>query len=189
MEEYPNQEWFAYLVGRISEDKDFFVGDISVPPHKEVSSVSAEAEPFHIPSRCIGVIHSHHHMGAFHSSIDNGYVDKAYPVSITVAKGQGYAYDVISYQSTPCGKATTVKCSIKYVEPEPLFDRKGFLGKAKANIEKGRRSYVNQRRKDTPYVPIRYRFDKAGTITVDEEGVVIPPDELHELMREVWNGG
>jgi len=46
MGEYPHQEWLAYLSGRLSEQGNIFVEDISIPPHSEASGASAEAEPF-----------------------------------------------------------------------------------------------------------------------------------------------
>ncbi len=146
MEEYPHQEWLAYLVGKKSDHEKFFVEDISIPPHTESSMASAEAEPFHIPDKCIGIIHSHHRMGAFHSATDRDYVDKNFPVSITVAFGEGsnLAYDALSYQITPCGKRIVLDCTVKYVQPPPLFNKDKFLNKAKENIEKAHKvSFVS----------------------------------------------
>lgn len=144
MEEYPHQEWLAYLIGKKSDHDNFFVEDISVPPHSEVSGSSAEAEPFNIPEKCIGIIHSHHRMGAFHSAIDRDYVDKNFPVSITVAFGEGNSltYDAISYQITPCKKRIVLDCTVKYVQPPPIFDKDKFLKDAKGNIEKARKTVV-----------------------------------------------
>ena len=138
MEAYPRDEWFAYLRGEIVGE-DTFVDDITVPPHESFSSGSAVAEPFHVPKGCVGVIHSHHSMGAFHSSTDRDYVDRNHPVSITVARNGGnqLSYDAVSPVKTLCGKSVTVKCVVKYVQPPLTFDRDKFLKKAKDNIEKG----------------------------------------------------
>ena len=178
MKEYSYQEWLGYLVGRISELNNFFVEDISVPPHKEVSGASAEAEPFHIPDNCIGVIHSHHTMGAFHSGTDQNYVDKNFKVSITVAKktGQEPEYDAINYQTTLCGKGTTVSCPVKYVSPPPLFDTEKFLEGAKENIDKGKRVYTPYNYQGNrgigfhpePKVP-HYKIDGKGNVMSQEE--------------------
>ena len=144
MEEYPHQEWLAYLVGRKSDHENFFVEDISVPPHAEASAASAEAEPFNVPEECIGIIHSHHRMGAFHSPTDKNYVDRNFPVSITVAFGEGSSltYDALSYQKTPCGKRIVLDCTVKYVQPPPSFDKDKFLEGAKGNIEKAHKKAV-----------------------------------------------
>jgi len=143
MNEYKHNEWLAYLLGRISEQKNFFVEDIVVPPHKESMYASAEAEPFNIPANCIGVIHSHHTMGAFHSGTDQTHVDRNFPMSITVAESNGnLTWDAVSIQNTPCGKPLALKCDIKYIQPEPAFDEKEWLEAAKKNIDKGQTVYA-----------------------------------------------
>jgi len=139
MEEYNHREWLAYLVGKKSEQGNFFVEDIVVPPHKESYYASAEAEPFNIPTGCIGVIHSHHSMGAFHSGTDQTYVDRNFPVSITVSnQNSNITYDAVSIQTTPCGKVVSLKGTVKYVQPKPTFDEDEWMKKAKENIDKGK---------------------------------------------------
>lgn len=194
LEEYPYQEWLGYLIGKILAQMSIFVEELSIPPHKEAYSASAEAEPFHIPDKCVGVIHSHHSMGAFHSETDQAYVDKNFPVSITVAmsitvanrKGQGLEFDAISYQVTPCGKRTVMKSAVKYVQSPPLFDKSLFLKEAKENIDKGRRTYTYQQPKliDIPYVPIRYRVPTLGDYVIDEHGHVLTDKELEDILWE-----
>lgn len=192
MEEYPHQEWLAYLVGRISEKENFFVEELSIPPHKEVSGASAEAEPFHIPENCVGIIHSHHSMGAFHSAIDQDYVDKNFPVSITVSKRtQTLEFDAISYQITPCGKGTTGKCSVKYVQPPPLFDKKEFLKEAKANIDKGKRVvYIHQPQlgagQGHSLIPLGKEYSDYTDYVVDDEGHVLSKRELDDIMKSIY---
>ena len=135
MDAYPHQEWLDYLVGSMPDKESLFVEDLVIPLHKESNGCSVEAEPFYIPKNCIGVIHSHHSMGAFHSDIDQSYVDRNFPVSITVAKKTGsLEYDAVCYEVTPCGKPTLSKSTVKYVPPKPLFDVKAFLEEAKRNI-------------------------------------------------------
>lgn len=138
MSEYKSQEWFAYLIG--IQEEDIVITDICVPPHKSVSGGSAEAKPFNAPKDCVGVIHSHHSMGAFHSGTDHDYVDRNYPVSTTVAHGKngGLEYDTVGYVKTPCGKHTVVKCKLMFTPPKLLFDKEKFLEEAKANIDMGR---------------------------------------------------
>ena len=194
MKEYPYQEWLGYLMGKVSEKENFFVENLSIPPHKEAFVGSAEAEPFHKPNNCIGVIHSHHTMGAFHSGTDQDYVDKNFLISITVAKkvGQELEYDAISYQVTQCGKGTTVKCPVKYVLPPPLFDTEGFLKKAKANVDKGRRVYTPydyqaNRQPYTPYKPFGIPEPKVPHYTVDKNGNVMSQKEIDDVMHNIWD--
>lgn len=191
MKEYPHQEWLGYLVGRVSEKENFFVEDLSIPPHKEALGASAEAEPFHIPDNCIGVIHSHNSMGAFHSGTDQSYVDKNFLVSVVVAKkyGQEIEYDTISYQTTACGKGTTIKCPVKYVLPKPEFDTEEFLEQAKANVDKGKKVYT--------YTPPVTGFDGRpyGATTeplvphymLDKEGHVMTQKDIDAVMDSIWD--
>ena len=144
MNSYPSQEWIGYLSGRILEKEEinFFIEDLVIPPHKEVSAVSAEAEPFHIQEGCIGVLHSHNGMGAFHSITDQDYVDKNFPLSITVSKKkEELEFDIVYKATTPCGKRFTVSCgkTILFVEPSLGVNFERFLQKAKENIDKGKK--------------------------------------------------
>lgn len=190
MEKYPHQEWLGYMVGRVSESENFFIEDLVIPPHAEASSGSAEAEPFHIPDNCVGIVHSHHSMGAFHSGTDQSYVDKNFPVSITVAKkgDQAMEFDAVSYQVTPCGKGTTTKVSVKYVQPEPTFDTGAFLEEAAANVDKGKRKYtpVVVKFGQQGYLP--YQGNGEGQFT-NEHGVVMSKKELEEYLGDTYEGG
>ena len=136
MREYPHQEWMSYMVGVL--EPEVRVKDLVIPPHAHASGGSAEAEPMYVPADCLGVLHSHHHMGAFHSGTDDAYVDRNYPLSITVAIGAqgGLDFDAIMWQHTPCGKLFKSKCSMSFVYP-PAADLSDFLTEAKANIQKG----------------------------------------------------
>jgi hypothetical protein len=135
MREYPHQEWMSYMVGVL--EPEVRVKDLVIPPHAHASGGSAEAEPMHVPADCLGVLHSHHHMGAFHSGTDDAYVDRNYPLSITVAIGaQGLDFDAIMWQHTPCGKLFKSKCSMSFIYP-PAADLSDFLTEAKTNIQKG----------------------------------------------------
>ena len=145
MSEYPHQEWMGYMVGEIQGNK-VYMQDLSIPIHALATGGMAEAVPFSEPDGCVGVIHSHHSMGAFHSGTDQEYVDKNYPVSVTVAFSKSVVnkdmrkleFDATCYLRTPCGKGTTKKCETKYVMSEPLFDRDTFLTEAKGSISQGR---------------------------------------------------
>jgi len=204
MDAYPHQEWLAYMVGKHKKE-NFFVEDIVVPPHASVSSGSAEALPFHQPKNCLGVIHSHHTMGAFHSGTDHDYVDQNFPISVTVAKNSSsLGYDAVSYLITPCGKTTVGKSSIKYVQPRPLFDANIFLEKAKENIDKGRQITVQVTRispgnvpfcgAEQPYVPIRYRTfgdnkDKEDiSYFIGKNEIVLSQKELEQILKEADKG-
>jgi hypothetical protein len=197
MEEYPHQEWFAYLVGKTTDRGNISVGDISVPPHKEASTASAEIEPFHTPGNCVGVIHSHHSMGAFHSGTDDSYVDRNYPISITVAKKtQALEFDAISYNTTPCGKPMLTKISVKYISPKPLFDEKAFITESRANIDKSKDhmrmvstglsmipqqefyDQLVQKKHDKP------KFQMGVTHYIDKHGAIVTKEEFKADIQD-----
>ncbi|MGW8177268.1 MAG: Mov34/MPN/PAD-1 family protein [bacterium] len=195
LKEYPHQEWMAYLVGK-KLDNTYRVLDIVVPPHAYVGAGMAEAEPFNIPENCIGVIHSHHSMGAFHSGTDHDHVDRNYPISITVAK-QGGAddWDISTYAVTPCDKAVEGKSEVMFLKPKPLFSHKEFLAEAKFNIIKGKGSVVGSGRQGKVEekqvesalkgeVPIRYL--KHPGMDVDTEHMTV--EEYQKMLGERGNG-
>lgn len=194
MGKYPHQEWLGYLVGRISEKENYFVEDLSIPPHKEVSGASAEAEPFHIPDKCVGIIHSHNTMGAFHSAIDRDYVDKNFPVSITVSKrNAALEFDAVSYQETPCGKGTTLKGQVKYVQPKPVFDTETFMKEAVANIDKGKRTYAIVRYQGatiaktyTPHPKKFLPYSGYRDYYTGYNGEVMSQEDIDEHLKEIW---
>lgn len=206
MDEYKHQEWLAYLVGKLSDKGNFFVENISVPPHASAYGASAEAEPFNQPKKCIGIIHSHHTMGAFHSGTDHDYVDKNYPVSITVARGQGghLTYDAVSYCKTPCGKTMLKKADVKYVQFAPLFNKDKWLEEAKSNIDKSKRTYkaseddeyksytngapraVNRK---VPYIPVRYRQSiLEEPLIINSDGRVLTKKEYDDIIHNSQEG-
>ncbi len=140
MQEYPSQEWLGYLTGKVTDK--ITCTDLVIPPHEEANSGTAAAEPFTQPEHCVGVIHSHHTMGAFHSGVDQAHVDKNFGCSITVAKrGSELEFSSVAIGQTPCGKATVVDCQLKLQIMRPTFDVRAFLKEAKANIDRGKKEF------------------------------------------------
>ena len=152
MEAYPHLEWLAYLLGDKMESKDFCITDMVVPPHETATGGSAEAVPFNIPEGCIGIIHSHHTMGAFHSGTDKDYVDKNFKVSIVVAgKPDDLTYNAVSHQVTECCKGTTAECPVKDIQPPLEFDAGKFTEEATKNVDKGKTVYTTPTWNQTQY--------------------------------------
>lgn len=202
MEKYPTQEWLGYLTGK-SEENRFFVGDLVIPPHSEVSVASAEAEPFHIPDDCIGIIHSHNSFGAFHSGTDRDYVDGNFPVSVTVSKRTDeLEFDTVSHVVTLCGKEIVIKGTVKYVQPKPIFDTAAFMKEATENVDKGKRAVIVYNRTDsldnfiqkqhrmrdcpTGQPPRQFHLESAPEVTyiVDSRGRVVLKSEQNALCNQ-----
>ena len=138
MEEYPHSEWLGYLVGYETQRHNFIVDDLVIPPHKDVSTGGVEVETGHHPQNCVGVIHSHHSMGAFHSTTDDDHVDRNYPISVTVAgDSEDLGFDIVSIRKTPCGRISSVKCKEAFLDPPLQFNKEEWMKEAKANVAKG----------------------------------------------------
>ena len=143
---YQHREWFSYLVGEINpETAEYTIHSISIPPHEYARGGDAQPVPFNVPENCLGVMHSHHQMGAWHSSTDDTGVDYNYPLSITVAFNRSqmkdpqdfYEYATILNQYTPCKKRITTKdIPISMVMLEPLYNYQEWITAARANVEK-----------------------------------------------------
>ena len=209
MNEYPHQEWLGYLVGDTTEEDNFLVEDLIIPPHASAVGGSAEAEPFHIPERCVGLIHSHHSMGAFHSGTDQTHVDRNYPLSITVAKKQGNSleYDTISCKRTECNKDAVIKGHIKYVSPKPEFDTTEWLETAKSNIDKGKKAAVYQggyyysrddfyNDRDMPPMKGQQQFkiynelrviDEEDEVLEGKDGCKMSITEIRDVTKDIWD--
>lgn len=168
MNEYKHQEWLGYLVGKVNK-QSIQVQDLVIPPHRVATGASAEAEEGHWPDKCIGILHSHHTMGAFHSGVDQNHVDANYPVSITVANRAGTVeYDAVAKCTTICGKQTTIKVRVYLDMPKLDFDAKQFLQEAIENIEKAKQSvivYGIEGNTDFRQIALDY---KAGKISVQD---------------------
>jgi len=97
LEEYDKLEWLAWCVGEASEDA-IHIRDIEVPEQR-VTAVTAEAISLP-PEGTVGVIHSHHSMGAFFSSTDHDTMNPNARVSIVVSS-KGWAAK--ARVQVPCG--------------------------------------------------------------------------------------
>lgn len=215
MGEYPNQEWLGYLVGFLepanliesddaSTTDEILIEDIVIPPHSHATYGSAEAVPFNKPEDTIGIIHSHHKMGASHSGIDDDYIDWNYPISITVGfKGNEITVDAVCTMYTRCGAFTLVKADLVIVKPPPAFDEEAFILQAKANIEQGKTAAQAEMEQHFPicggqppfgypygygymgdYIPIGHRIEGIeGQAYIDSEtGEIFSKQEVDEAI-------
>ena len=127
-----HHEWIAHLVGR-KEGNEYTIDDLVIPFHQMANFASAEAEPSQQPENCIGIIHSHGTLGAFHSGTDDAYVDRNYPISITVSGIITLELDALVNLKTPCGRWMLEAVCVQ-VATGPLFDLDLFLRDAEAKI-------------------------------------------------------
>ena len=106
MREYKSDEWAVDLIGKI-KDGDFYIKDIYIFK-QEVDALRVERkEEQH--RKTIGVLHSHHTMGAFHSGTDDKYANQNHSLAgvVSVSKhdeGLPFTLTFTARTKTPCGK-------------------------------------------------------------------------------------
>lgn len=113
-------EWAILLRGKRDQDgAHVVVTDYFVPPQSR-SGTNVELKDIPVTPDIVGVIHSHHAMGAFFSGTDNTYLNPRFPVSIVIAHekwGQrsyfGFTYKAEGRVTLPCGAIGVMGFSIQ----------------------------------------------------------------------------
>lgn len=135
MAKYPHTEWLGYLLG-----DGFHIEDMIIPKQEvSVAAVEVKEFPQDMPN-IIGVIHSHHNMGNFHSSTDNEYLVGNHNVSI-VATSDG-KFEVKARVLTPCNKLLVRKVEVSMVRERIATDQ--FVKEAEGQIEEKKYHYGKQ---------------------------------------------
>lgn len=131
-----NLEWLALLLGTASKDGfDVKVDNLFVPMVQERSSGSCDVEDKDIPdgirSHIVGIVHSHHSMGAFFSGTDRGEdgVNARFPCSIVISSKMkhpieytmGFGFEAEGRVVLKCGSIAVVKFGVA-----PLKDDKDW---------------------------------------------------------------
>ncbi len=129
---YPSLEWLAYLVGEVDHENHVVaVEDLVIPDSQQVTTASVYNVEYTwsaLPDNkhIIGVIHSHHSMGAFFSGTDDAYINQNHDVSIVVATAKGREIKSQVRVKTPCNSyvlAEDITYSVKYPQ---VMDEKEF---------------------------------------------------------------
>ena len=129
MDKYNNKEWLAYLIG---ERGSMVIKDMVIPKQTATSgSVNNISLENYNESNIIGVIHSHHNMGASFSSTDNEWINKNHDISIVVSNSNMYGKVRCKL---PCGSIFITEADIK-LNLNIEFDRKEFLKDADEKIK------------------------------------------------------
>lgn len=157
MKKYENCEWLAYLIGEPGTRyaKDLFL------PVQEVSTASVHVVGDK-PAGTIGVIHSHHSMGAFFSGTDDTYINQNNDISIVVA------HNGIKSQvrwETPCGHKVVREGTV-IVEKENLFNEVEFINQVNAVVNDKFERIVPDFMK--PNVPERQYKTNTGNVEIPD---------------------
>lgn len=131
MKEYKSLEWLAYLIGEIDWEKEkAVVRDLYIP--EQTISAAAVNNVGPVNMETVGVIHSHHSMGAFFSGTDDDYINQNNDISIVVAH-DGMKAQVRA--KTPCGAYAIVDASVS-IDLGINFDSDGFIKEIKDKLKR-----------------------------------------------------
>ena len=123
-------EWMAWLIGEARPDS-IVVEDLEVP-EQVVTAASVEVVASDVPARCVGVMHSHHDMGAFFSKTDDDATNPNVPVSIVVArKNGGLEWRAMVRVALPCGYYLMTEAPVRRLFPTVPA---GWVAQAMARI-------------------------------------------------------
>lgn len=138
------EEWLVLLHGQREEGGlTYKVERMTVPPDQLRSSGEVELPEMVEESDLIGVLHSHHSMGAFFSGTDKTKLNPKYDLSIVISsrletdehKVLGFSYEAEGGVKLPCGANGRIKFVIKPegVEDWPFYFPLGFNAAADFN--------------------------------------------------------
>ncbi len=120
------REWLAYLIGELKED-GYHVVDLFLPDQRTSAALvdKVVAESYN-SLKVIGVIHSHHEMGAgdednpSFSGHDAAFINSNHNLSLLAGRnGNGFKVVGIARVKTPCDHFMQIKANVK-VMPEQL---------------------------------------------------------------------
>lgn len=190
MKVFPNLEWLGYLVGEVNRERsNVYVEDIIIPKQMVSSGAVTNVEyEWNEGLPIIGVIHSHHGMGAFFSGTDDAYINQNHDVSIVVATRTGAEIKAQVRIKAPCGKFYICD-NVKFAVNAPfVLDVGSFMEVIIANIKA---PIMNVRN----YVPNYYQRTVGGgnvrninervqfkPFTVEDFGI---DDDINDMLDEI----
>ena len=135
LKKFESKEWLMYLYGDINPNGVIISG--MTIPKQEVSGGSVDNIEAPLGG-CIGTIHSHNSMGAFHSGTDEKYLEANHRVCITVNNNMEFSstVDLLS----ECKRPMQVKGEV--FRSEPPVDLTEFLKEADENITEHKVTYT-----------------------------------------------
>lgn len=127
------REWLAYLIG-FKKGKGYYVTDLFLPDQRTSATLvdKVEADNYN-ELKIIGVIHSHHEMGAgdaerpSFSGHDAAFINSNHNLSLLAGRDRetgGFKIVGIARNVTPCGAFVQVKANVKAFSDDP--EEKGW---------------------------------------------------------------
>lgn len=138
MKVFPHLEWLGYLVGEVDRvHNNVYIEDIIIPRQRVSSGAVTNVEyEWNEGLPIIGVIHSHHGMGAFFSGTDDTYINQNHDVSIVVATRTGAEIKAQVRMKTDCGKYYICEKVTYHVNGPFILDVGAFMELINTNIQK-----------------------------------------------------
>lgn len=127
------REWLAYLVGEKINDGEYNVTDLYLPDQRTSGTLvdNVNTEEFNQHS-IIGVIHSHHEMGAgdadhpSFSGHDDNFINSNHNLSLLAGRdnqSRGFKIVGIARVVTPCGAFMKTKANVRSMVEDPEADK------------------------------------------------------------------
>lgn len=135
MKEKDGIEWLCFLVGEVNwKDNKAIVHDLFIPDKQDIGVAHVDEIDVgdeSIRKSFIGVIHSHHTMGAFFSQDDWEFLNKNHDISIVVST-TGYK-SVVRFK-TKCGSYTHVEGNILNYISLDEEEKEDFIKEVRSKI-------------------------------------------------------
>lgn len=122
------REWLAYLIGE-KDDKGYYIHDLYIPDQRTSATLVDDVMAHDYNNlKVVGVIHSHHEMGAgdednpSFSGHDREFINSNHNLSLLAGKDRktgGFKVVGIARVITPCGGFMTIKAKVKSMKEEP----------------------------------------------------------------------
>jgi hypothetical protein len=149
------REWLAYLVGEKIED-DYHITDLYLPDQRTSATLvdQVDTEEFNQHS-IVGVIHSHHEMGAgdadkpSFSGHDDAFINANHNLSLLAGRDSqrgGFKIVGVARVKTPCDAFMQVKAKVRSMVEDPEADKAmkdEFLEKTQTQQQTYARNYGN----------------------------------------------
>ena len=127
---HDDEEWLAFFTGTRSADGlTVNITGLLVPEQTRAYTSCETVNKEDLPPSVVGVVHSHHRMGAFFSGTDDKELNPRFPISIVVAQPKdnasaeaqllGFEYKGEGRAALPCG---TIGIIPFVIQPAPIVE-------------------------------------------------------------------
>ena len=147
------REWLAYLIGEL-KDGEYFIHDLHLPKQKASATlVNNVVESEYNNLSIVGVIHSHHEMGAgdedrpSFSGHDAAFINSNHNLSLLAGRDRttkGFKIVGIARTKTPCDAFIKVKAVVKPMKEEMSEEEKALHDEFKEKVFGGKTNSLKQ---------------------------------------------